>query len=65
MDLTKVVVNVGCAWNVSAWNSWLQAGIQGSSYQTIRNLTSGDIGIPLVVIQLGVTRMKKTRSCIC
>ena len=32
--------------------------------QTIRNLTSGDLGIPLVVIQLGVTRLKKTRSYI-
>ena len=28
--------------------------------QTIRNLTSGDLGIPLVVIQLGVTGLKKT-----
>ena len=33
-------------------------------YQTIRNLPSGDLGIPLVVIQLGVTELKKTRSCI-
>ena len=32
--------------------------------QTIRNLTCGDLGIPLVVIELGVTRLKKTRSCI-
>ena len=32
--------------------------------QTIRNLTSGNFGIPLVMIQLGVTRLKKTRSCI-
>ena len=32
--------------------------------QTMRNLTSGDLGISLVVIQLGVTRLKKTRSCI-
>ena len=31
--------------------------------QTIRNLPSGDLGIPLVVIQLGVTGSKKTRSC--
>ena len=30
--------------------------------QTIRNLTSGDLGIPLVVIQLGVTGLKKIRS---
>ena len=29
--------------------------------QTIRNLTSGDLWFPLVVIQLGVTRLKKTR----
>ena len=27
--------------------------------QTIRNFTSGDLGIPLVVIQLRVTRLKK------
>ena len=30
-------------------------------YQTVRDLTSGDLGIPLVVIQLGVTGLKKTR----
>ena len=30
-------------------------------YQTIRHLISGDIGIPPVVIQLGVTRLKKIR----
>ena len=32
--------------------------------EAIRNLTSGDLGTPLVVIQLGVTRLKKTRWCI-
>ena len=32
--------------------------------QTVRNITSGDMGILFVVIQLGVTRLKKTRSCI-
>ena len=31
--------------------------------QTIRNLTSGNLGIPLVVIRLGVTELKKTRLC--
>ena len=30
--------------------------------QTIRNHTSGGLGISLVVIQLGVTRLKKTRA---
>ena len=30
-------------------------------HQTIRNLTSGDMGILLVVIRLGVTGLKKTR----
>ena len=30
-------------------------------YETIRNLTSGDLGILLVVIRLGVTGLKKTR----
>ena len=29
--------------------------------QTIRNLTSGDLGIQLVVILLGVTGLRKTR----
>ena len=29
--------------------------------QTIRNLTSGDSGTPLVVIPLAVTRLKKIR----
>ena len=29
--------------------------------QTIRNLISGDLEIPLMVIQLGVTRLKMTR----
>ena len=32
--------------------------------QTIGNVTSGDLGILPVVIQLGVTGLKKTRSCI-
>ena len=32
--------------------------------QTIRNLTSGDLGIPFMVIQLGVTGLEKTRLCI-
>ena len=30
--------------------------------QTTRNITSGDFGILLVVIQLGVTGLKKTRA---
>ena len=30
-------------------------------YQTIRHLISGDIGIPPVVIRLGVTRLNKIR----
>ena len=30
-------------------------------YQTMRNLTSGDLGILLVVIQLGVTGLNKTK----
>ena len=32
-----------------------------SRYQIIRNLTSGDLGIPLVVIRPVVTGLKKTR----
>ena len=31
-------------------------------YETVRNLTSGDLGIPLVLIRLGVTGLKKTRA---
>ena len=30
-------------------------------YQTTRDLTSGDLGIALVVTRLGVTGLKKTR----
>ena len=30
--------------------------------QSVRNLTSGDLRILLVVIQLGVTRLKKARE---
>ena len=30
-------------------------------YQTTKNLTSGHVGIPLVVIRLGVTRLKKIK----
>ena len=49
---------MGCGWNVRAWNScctgkWLRL------YQTIKNLTAGDI--PLVVIRLEVTKLKKIR----
>ena len=63
VDLTRGVVNVGCGWNASAWNLWSQTGVQGNGWdsQTIRNLNSGDMGILLVVIQLGVTGSKKIR----
>ena len=30
-------------------------------YQTIRNITSGDMGIRLVFMRLGVTRLKKVK----
>ena len=30
--------------------------------QTVRNLTSGDLGILLVVILLGVTKLRKSRG---
>ena len=43
---------VGAVW---CTRKWLRL------YQTIRNLTSGDLRILLVVIQLGVTGLKKTR----
>ena len=42
----------------SCTRKWLR------SSQTIRNLTSGDLGIPIVVIQLGVTALEKARSYI-
>ena len=29
-DPTRGAVNVGCEVNASAWNSWTQAGVQGS-----------------------------------
>ena len=32
--------------------------------QIVRNFPFGDLGIPVVVIQMGVTGLKKTRSCI-
>ena len=32
--------------------------------EIIRNLTSGGLGILLALIQLGVTELKKARSCI-
>ena len=37
----------------SCTRKWLR------SSQTIRNLTSGDLGIPIVVIQLGVTALER------
>ena len=39
----------------SCWLMWLRLD------QTMRNLTSGDLGILLVVIQLRVTGLKKTK----
>ena len=30
VDPTSGAVNVGCGWNENAWNSWPQAGVQGS-----------------------------------
>ena len=44
---------VAAGWCTRKW-LWL--------HPAVRNLTSGDLGIPLVVIRLGVTRLKKTRS---
>ena len=38
---------------------WLKFGQTISP--TLVNLTSGDLGIPLAVIQVEVTRLKKTR----
>ena len=49
---------VAAGWCTRKWLRFDQ------TIEPIRNLSSGDLGIPLVVIQLGVTRLKKTRSCI-
>ena len=35
----------------------------GEVVEAIRNLTGGDLKILLVVIQLGLTRLKKTWTC--
>ena len=43
---------VAVGWCARKW-LWL--------HQTIRNLSSGDFGIPLVMSRLGVTRGKRTR----
>ena len=43
---------VAAAWCI---RKWLRLD------KTIRNLTSGDLGIPLIVIQLRVNGLKKTR----
>ena len=39
--------------NLECTRKWLMLD------QTVRNLTSGDLGTPFVVIRLGVTRLKK------
>ena len=39
----------------ASWCTWKWLNFD----QTIRNFTSGELGIPLVVIQLRVTRLKK------
>ena len=43
---------VAAGWGTGKWSK---------IYQTITNLTSGDMGISLLVIQLGVTGLKKIR----
>ena len=63
----------GSAWRYCEWGVWadskcmkfVAAGCCTRKclryYQTLRNLTFGDLGILLVVIRLGVTGLKKTR----
>ena len=46
---------VGAGWSTRKWLRF---------DKTIRYLTSGDLGIPLAVIQLGVVRLKTTKLCI-
>ena len=59
---------MGVGWEVGGECKFMELVVAGwcatkwlRFYQTIRNLTSGDLGIPLVVIRLGVTGLKKTR----
>ena len=62
-DPTRGVVNVGCGWDVSAWNRgrWLVYRGSGRDYQAVGNFTPDDMGILLVLIWLGVTELKKIR----
>ena len=60
----ELSVDCGCIELVAAsWRTrkWLRLD---QTIEAIRNLSSGDSGILLVVIQLGVIRLKKTRSFI-
>ena len=49
---------VAAGWCTRKWLRFAQ------TISAIRNLSSGDLRILLVVIQLGVPRLKKTRACI-
>ena len=48
----KCIILVAAGWGARKWLRF---------DQTIRNITSGDLGIPLVAIRLGVTGLNKTR----
>ena len=53
---------MGCGWTANAWNPYRLVSKEVIEAQSaIRNLTSGDLGISLVVVRLGVTGLKKTR----
>ena len=56
------VVKLGYGCKVSARNSWLQGDVQGSgsgSIKLLEILEFGNVGMPLLMNQLGVTRLKK------
>ena len=53
---------MGCGWTANAWNPYRLVYKEVVEAQSaIKNLTSGDLGISLVVLRLGVTGLKKTR----
>ena len=59
--LIGCAVSVGCRQSASAWNLQPQAGVQGSSRGWIKLkeiFSCGDLEIPLLLIGLGVKRLK-------
>ena len=62
-DLTRGVVNVGCGWNLSAWNSWLQAGVLGSGWDSIKlSETFWWYGNPTCSDSIGSNQIEKDQA---